>query len=174
MTDIAHRSPTRPITVRTWATPLTIGVFLLMSVTGVLMFFDVEFGLVTIAHQWLSWLFLLGAVAHIVANARPFQNHLKSRWGKTSVAVFAILLAASMFSWGRITGPQLKQPIIEAIADAPLSALAGTTRTTPEALIAKMKARGITATSEQSVREISDAHDIDVNRVLGIVFLPEG
>jgi hypothetical protein len=143
-----------------------------MSVTGVLMFFDVEFGLVTIAHQWLSWLFLIGAVSHIVANVRPFQKHLESRWGKTSVAVFAILLAASMFSWGRITGPQLKRPIIEAIADAPLSALAGTTRTTPEALIAEMKARGITATSEQSVREITNAYDIDVNRVLGFVFLP--
>ena len=171
MTDIAGRSRKRPITIRTWATPLTIGAFLLMSVTGVLMFFDVEFGLVTIAHQWLSWLFLFGAVSHVVANLRPFQNHLKSGWGKASVAMFAILLAASMFSWGQITGPQLKQPIIEAIADAPLSALASTT---PEALIAKMKAKGITATSEQSVREISNAHDIDENRLLGIIFLPEG
>jgi len=43
-------------TLRTWATPLTISAFLLMSVTGVLMFFHIEGGLTTVAHQWCSWL----------------------------------------------------------------------------------------------------------------------
>jgi len=74
MTDIAQRSPKRPITVRTWATPLTIVAFLLMAVTGVLMFLDVEFRLVTIAHQWLSWLFLIGAVSHIIANVHKHRD----------------------------------------------------------------------------------------------------
>ncbi|MNR38623.1 hypothetical protein D3C85_1567410 [compost metagenome] len=31
----------KPFTLRTWSTPLTIGSFILMAVTGVLMFFDV-------------------------------------------------------------------------------------------------------------------------------------
>lgn len=166
-------APGRSIGVRTWATPLTIGAFILVATTGVLMFFDWNHGLTTVVHQWFSWFFLLGAAGHIVVNVRPLKSHLKSRWGKTSVAVFGIVLAASFSSWGLITGPQLERPIAEALVDAPLSALAHTTRTTPDALISKMKAHGVTATSEQSIREISNAHDIGANRLLGIVFLPD-
>lgn len=167
------RAPARPMTVRTWATPLTIGAFILMATTGILMFFDWNRGLTTVVHQWFSWFFLLGAGGHIAANMRPLKNHLKSRWGKASVAVFAVVLAASFFSWGLITGPQLERPIEEALVDAPLSALALTTHTTPEALILKMKVHGVTATSEQSIREIAVAQGIGANRLLAVVFLPD-
>lgn len=70
----------KPATVRTWATPLTIGAFLLMAATGILMFFGWNTGLTTVAHQWLSWFFLLSAGGHIAANWRPFRNHLKTGW----------------------------------------------------------------------------------------------
>jgi hypothetical protein len=85
---------------RTWATTLTIGSFILMSATGVLMFFEWNPGPTTVVHQWFSWFFLVGAGGHIAANLRPFKNHLKSRWGKASVAVFTAVFAASLFCWG--------------------------------------------------------------------------
>ncbi len=37
--------------LRRWATPLIIGAFLLMSVTGVLMFFEIDAGLTAVAHN---------------------------------------------------------------------------------------------------------------------------
>jgi hypothetical protein len=76
-----------------------------MSATGVLMFFEWDRGLTTVVHQWFSWLFLAGAGGHIATNLRPLKNHLKSRWGKASLAAFAVVSAASLFSWGYITGP---------------------------------------------------------------------
>ena len=47
-------------TARQWATPITAGAALLLSVTGVLMFFHADTGLNKTAHEWLSWLFLAG------------------------------------------------------------------------------------------------------------------
>lgn len=161
------------IPLRTWATPLTIGAFVLMAGTGVAMFFEWNHGLTTVVHQWFSWLFLAGAGGHIAANFRPLKNHLKFRWGKASVALFACVLVASFFSWGRITGPQLKGPIEQALVDAPLWALAGTTHTEPEALVARLKAHGIAANQAQSVRELSNRNGVGENRLLAIVFLPE-
>ena len=161
------------IPLRTWATPMTIGVFFLMSATGVLMFFEWERGLTTVVHQWFSWLFLAGAGGHIAANVRPFKNHLKSRWGKASVAAFMVVLVASFFSWGLITGPQLARPVERALVDAPLSALAAVTRTAPEALMRRLKAHGIVATSRQSIRDLSGEHGVSEDRLLAIVFLPE-
>lgn len=161
------------ITLRTWATPLTIGAFVLMAGTGMVMFFEWNRGLRTVVHQWFSWLFLVGAGGHIAANVRPLTNHLKSRWGKACVVSFMVILAASFFSWGRITGPQLKMPIEQALVDAPLWALAGTMRTEPDALVARFKAHGIAATRDESLRELATRQRIGENRLLAIVFLPQ-
>jgi hypothetical protein len=162
----------KAIPLRQWATPLTIGSFILMAATGVLMFFEYEAGLTTVVHQWFSWLFLMGAVAHIVCNVRPFKNHLKSRWGKVSIATFVVVFVASFFSWGLITGPQLLEPIELALVDAPVSALAGVTRVTPEVLIARFKQHGITASGEQSLRELASQYGVDEIRLAAIVFRP--
>lgn len=160
------------IPLRLWATPLTIGSFLLMASTGVLMFFEWDVALTAVAHQWFSWLFLLGAGGHIVANLRSFKRHLVSRAGRISIAGFTIVLAVSFFSWGMITGPQLERPIEEALVDAPLAALAAVIKVQPEELLARLAVHGIRAGSGQSIRDLSLDHNIDENRLLGIVFLP--
>jgi hypothetical protein len=59
------------------------------------------------------------------------------------------------------------------LIDAPLFALASTIRTDPDALLLRLKARGIPATRQQSIRELSTAHSVGENELLGIVFLPE-
>jgi hypothetical protein len=162
---------TKPIQLRSWATPLTMGAFLLMSATGALMFFGWDRALTAEAHKWFSLFFLLGAGGHITANVLPSLNHVKSRWGKTSIAVFTIVLAASFFSWGLITGPQLERPIKRTLVDAPLSALAAVTDTAPDALLLNLKAHGIVATGQQSVHDLSAEYHVDENRLLAIVFL---
>jgi hypothetical protein len=164
---------TKAIPLRTWATPLTIGSFLLMSVSGVLMFFRWDTGLIAGAHQWFSWCFLLGAGGHITANFRPFKNHLNSRWGRVSVAAFAMVLAASVFSWGIVTGSRLERAVEQILVEAPIASLAGLTRTEPGALMQKLKAHGVTATPGQSVHELAVAHGVDAERLLALVFLSE-
>lgn len=159
--------------LRSWATPLTISSFLLMSVTGVLMFFELDRGLVVVVHQWFSWFFLSGVAGHITANFGPFKNHFKSAGTKATAIIFASVVVASLFSWGRMTGPQMKRPIELALVDAPLSSLAGVTHTEPDVLIRRFKTHGFVATEEQSIREVAVASGVGENRLLGIVFMPE-
>jgi hypothetical protein len=163
---------TKAITLRGWATPLTIGSFILMAASGILMFFDVVPGYVTFAHEWFSWLFLLGAGGHVVVNYRPLMLHLRSKWGRASVAAFTIILIASPYSFGRITAPQLKWPISEALLQAPLSALADIARTDPDALLAKLKKHGIKATPDRNIHELATEHRLDEFHLLGLVMLP--
>lgn len=163
----------KPFSLRTWSTPLTIGSFILMAVTGVLMFFDVVPGYVSFAHEWFSWLFLIGAAGHIAVNFRPMKKHLQSSWGRASVAIFAVVLVVSMFSFGRITAPQLKWPISNALVEAPLSALADVTGTDSAELVAKLDRHGITATPDQNITTLAKVHDTDEFHLLGLVFLDE-
>ena len=159
---------------RFWATPLTISAFVLMSVTGVLMFFEQSsLGLITIVHQWFSWLFLLGVAGHITANIVPLKSHLKTAWGKVSLLLFTLILAGSFYSWGLITGPQLERPIEFALVKAPLSTLALITKTDSDALLQKLQNQGITASADQSIYDLVIQNHIDENKLLGIIFLPE-
>lgn len=161
------------IALRAWATPLTIGAFVLMAGTGVAMFFGWNHGLTTVVHQWFSWLFLIGAGSHIALHFRSLRHHLQSRWGRASAAVFACVLAASFFSWGRITGPQLKYPIEQAVVDAPLWALAGATHTEPQVLLDRLKSHGVTAENGQSIRQLSGSTGVGTHRLLAMVFMPD-
>ncbi len=164
---------TKPFTLYTWSTPLTIGSFILMAITGVLMFFDVVPGYVAFVHEWFSWLFLIGACGHVAVNFRPFVRHLQSGWGRTNVAIFTIILFVSTFSFGRITAPQLKWPIFNALIEAQLSALADVTRTDQAELLARLKIHGVNATPEQNIKELADVHDMDEFHLLGIIMLRE-
>ncbi len=75
--------------------------------------------------------------------------------GKTRIAAFTVVLAASFFSWGFITGPQLERPIKRTVVDDPLSSLARVTDASSDTLLLKLKAHGIVATGQQSVRDVS-------------------
>ncbi|HTV18133.1 MAG TPA: DUF4405 domain-containing protein [Polyangiaceae bacterium] len=163
----------KAFSLRSWATPLTIGSFLLMGGTGVLMFFELDGGLTAVVHQWFSWLFLAVAASHVVANGRAFGKHLGSRGGRTSVAALGVVLVASYFSWGLVTGPQLKRPIERALVDAPLSSLASVTHTPLPELVHRLAAQGVSASGAESVRELCAESGVDENRVLGAVFLAQ-
>ena len=59
---------------RDWITPITMGAFGLLAVTGVLMFFHLDSGLNEAAHEWLSWVLLGGVALHAAkrtANRTP-------------------------------------------------------------------------------------------------------
>ena len=170
--SVMERLPAAVFPIRAWATPVTIGAFLLMSATGVMMFFGWDRGLTGEAHEWFSWIFLAGAGAHIAANIRPFMHHLKSRWGKASVVVFSVVLIAAFFA-GIGAGGQVRKAVEQALVEAPLSSLAILTHTTPEALELKLSARGISANSQQSVHELAGENHLREMRLLEIVFMNE-
>ena len=82
--------------LRAWVTPITIGSFLLLGVTGLLMFFKVRGGLIVVAHEWLSPIFVVGACLHIWLNWGAVRANLSRARGIIIVGLFAALLAFSV------------------------------------------------------------------------------
>jgi hypothetical protein len=157
--------------LRTWATPVTIGAFVLMAGTGVLMFFGWRGGLTNEAHEWLSWLFLAGVAFHLVVNWRPLTLHLKSRGGKMGLAAGLALLAVVAFPSGIRTGHQLHGIVEQAVIEAPLSTLASLAKINSSELESRLRSQGVTATLDQSVRQISEREGVSEPRLLSIVFM---
>lgn len=114
---------------RDWATPITVGSFGLLAVTGVLMFFHLDSGLNKLAHEWLSWVLLAAVGLHLAVNWPAFRRHLMQPRARLLMGAGALVLAlsflpASLFgSGGGDDGPPYLAPA-KALAQAPLPVLA--------------------------------------------------
>ena len=144
---------------REWVTPITIGAFLLSAVTGVLLFFHLDSGLNKLAHEWLSWALLAAVALHAASNFAGFKRHFGTRQGRVLVGVFGALLLLSFIQvGGERGGPPAFAAIQDALAAAPVSALAQVAKTSPEQMLERMRAAGLPATSvDQSLGELVEA-----------------
>lgn len=133
---------------RDWITPITTGAFLLTAVTGVLLFFHAATGLNKAIHEWLSWVFLIGAILHLALNFTTFKKYLSQRKGQVLMGGAVLLLAVNFVPIGEDHAPPFVPPV-RALAQAPLTTLAQVAHTSPELLRKRLTSAGITVDSDQ-------------------------
>lgn len=158
--------------LRKIATPLTIGAFLLMGATGVLMFFHANTGLSKLAHEWVGLAFVAIVGLHVALNWRPFTAYLKRPAGKAATLAFAALLALSFVPMGAGEG-QGGRPdfaLLHKVEAAPLDAVAVVLNENPEALVARLHDAGFAAADlDSTIASLTggDRHaQMDLMRVL--------
>ena len=78
--------------LRSIATPVAAGAFLLVGTTGLCEVFELKGGLVEPIHEFSGILLVAGASLHVVANRAAMFGHLRTRLGK--IVVLAAALAA--------------------------------------------------------------------------------
>lgn len=141
---------------REWATPITIGAFLLSGVTGILMFFHFDSALNKPAHEWLSWALVIGVALHIIVNFPVFKKHLKNRKSQIIMGLFTLILALSFIPLGGEKGGPVFATPVKALASAPLTTVAQVAHISSEELLEKLEdVAGISADSEtQSVTDL--------------------
>lgn len=137
---------------REWATPLTIGVFTLMAVTGALMFFHFDTALQKTLHEWAGWLMVAGVALHAVANRAGFTRYFQ-RLGQGAwlMAAFTLVTLASFFlNVGGDEGPSPPALAMGAIGGAPIANVAPLFGKTAEKARAELAAAGIQLPSDQA------------------------
>lgn len=164
-------------TLRRWATPMTIGAFMLMSITGILMFFHVELGLIKVAHEWLSWLMVIAVALHVTLNWKVFSRYFSQKPAVAIIGLFAVLMVASMLipaeerpgsPGGR--GMQAAQVLL----NAPLDKLAGVTGNTLASLQATLQQQGLQLDATTgSLEEVARQNQRNPMEVLnGVIAVP--
>ncbi|NUN59825.1 MAG: DUF4405 domain-containing protein [Burkholderiaceae bacterium] len=135
---------------REWATPLTIGIFTLMAVTGILMFFHLDKGLNKTAHEWLGWLLVAGVAAHVIANWVGFKRHFSTgTTGRLIVVTCLIALAGSFFSLPGSGNEGIPPHILalKAVTKAPMTQVAALAGKPVEQVILDLAKAGINVSS---------------------------
>lgn len=155
---------------RDWATPLTVGTFVLMACTGILMFFHLDTGLNKEAHEWLGWAMVVGVALHVVANIQGFKRYLSRPAALAIVGVFVAILIASFFIQENEEDGHPGKRATQIMLHAPLSTVAPLLGQSPETLVSKLQAAGFKqAAPSQSLSDIAGPDQGQQFRALGTV-----
>lgn len=140
---------------REWATPLTAGSFIVLAVTGLLMFFHLDRGLNHLAHEWIGWLLVVGVFCHVTANFLGFKKHISGGLGKAVIVAFLLVLTFSFIQpEERKRPPGWAQPV-KALAFMPLKELAIVAKMSVEEVRERLTEDGLNPTSdEQSIKDL--------------------
>jgi Domain of unknown function (DUF4405) len=156
---------------RDWATPVTAGAFVLLAITGMLMFFHLDRGLNHRAHQWLSWLLLAGVGMHVSANFSSLKRHLSGRLGQALIAAFLLVLALSFLQLGDTEKPPGWAPSVQALATTPIKNLPLIANINAEEISKKLHLAGIEVTSpDQTIKDLVGPNLKKQVRALNTVF----
>jgi hypothetical protein len=162
--------------LRSWVTPITIGSFLVLGLTGLLMFFKVRGGLIVIAHEWLSPIFVCGGCLHIWLNWGAVRANLSRTRGIVIVGFFAALLAVSVapfeeageIAWEHGHGREaIGQAAAELLLETRVSTISELTGRSPQQLRDSLGHLGVRVTSDDmALADVAAQNHINPVRVL--------
>ncbi len=165
--------------LRSWVTPMTLGSFLLIGITGVLMFFKVRGNLIVVAHEWLSPIFAIGACLHIWLNWNAVRAALSRARGLLIVGFFAVLLAFSIAPFEEAAeiarhhghGEEgLGRRSAEVLLHARIATVAELTGRTPQQLRDRLDRCGIRVASDEALLlEAAQQNQVHPARALAAV-----
>ena len=138
----------KPITTRTWSTPLIMGSALVVGISGVMLFYHLQSGLVKGMHEWLGLLFVAAIVLHVLNHWMPVSRYLKNKQALAIITLVIITAAGWIITNGTTEEHPAKRLFAKA-QQAPLSAIAGLQSEPVEEIVGRLQMAGITVVSEQ-------------------------
>ncbi|EAT59734.1 DUF4405 domain-containing protein [Chlorobium ferrooxidans] len=156
--------------MKSWATPLATGTFIILAITGILMFFKIETGFIGPVHEWLSWALIAGVLLHIAANWKSFTGYLSRKPALAIIGTGLLVTLISVFApVEKESNPRMN--IIRAVESSSIETVAGVAAEKSETIIAKLESKGITVVKpSMTIREIAAKNSREEKDILGIIF----
>ena len=139
--------------LRTWATPLTVATFLVMGMTGILMFFHLDSTLNKLLHEWGGWLMVGGVLAHLVLNWRPFTSYLKRPIGQGIIGLGVVVLALSF--WPVSSDGSPVRHLMQAVAQSDVATVIALSGQQLDAGLEALAAAGLQADRTTTMAELT-------------------
>jgi len=133
-----------PPVLNRYATPLTLGLFAVSTISGVALFFHIGQAYFHGMHEWLSMLLLVPFALHMWKNWTPMVNYVKRRtlWWPVAASLVAGIAFAVPALTATNTGGGSPFRAVQAMTRAPLGDIAPVLKTNPDALVAELQKRG--------------------------------
>ena len=149
------------MTARQIHTPLTIGSFIVASITGVLMFFEIAPGGIRATHEWMSLLFVMAGLLHIYTNKRPFAKYFSDR---TLLIIAAAVTAGGIHYALSFNDIYLAEASYQLLTKIEIGQLSPILNISLNDMQDRLSGLGIaTISSGQSLHDLAQIHDMDVH-----------
>lgn len=161
--------------IQRYATPLTTGLFVISTISGIALFFHWQTGAFRGMHEWLSLLLLLPFVFHVWKNWRPLVGYL--RRGTLILPLLACVVISVPFAVAGLSSGGGGNPAMRTMhlmTATPLEDLAPVLKSTPEALRTRLADKGYTVAPDAPTLDAIAAASGTEAMDLFIVLLPPG
>jgi len=137
-----------PSLLQRYATPLTLGLFLVSLISGTALFFHLGQGTFREMHEWLSLALAIPFALHLWKNWKPMVNYFRKPALAIALALSVGLAApfALQSAAGGSDGPP-QFTLTHALLGNSAVAVAPLLNSTPDAVVSGLKAAGFTAAS---------------------------
>lgn len=146
------------ISLRKHATAATSALFLVIGVSGVLLFFHLGEDLVKGLHEWLGLGFVVAAGLHVWRNFPAFGKLMGKRATHAAFAVALLVAGGFMLSSGQEqgTGGNPMRQFVQVAENAPLTAVAPVLGVSEQELVRRLTESGVpVAATNVSLRQLS-------------------
>ena len=151
-------------------TPLTIGSFIVASITGVLLFFEIDPSGVRATHEWMSLLFVLAGALHIYTNKRPFTRYFSDR---TLFVILGAVVAGGVLYAISFNDIYLAEASYQLLIKTEITQLSTLLGISHDELLNKLSALNITTVQPgQSLDDIAQRYERDVHDVMELLITP--
>ncbi|MCB1334620.1 MAG: DUF4405 domain-containing protein [Roseivivax sp.] len=160
------------LSLRRWATPLTMATFLITGVTGIVLFFHAGGTTARVAHEWIGMAVMVVFLAHLALNWRAFTAYFKRPLavGIMVTGLVVTLLTSVPVTSSQQGGPNPRQ-LFGAIQAAPLHTVAELAGQDTDGLVTRMRQAGFaSATADSTITELSGGDQAQASVALGLAF----
>jgi hypothetical protein len=143
-------------------TPIIGALSLVIGISGVMLFFHLEEGLVKGVHEWLGMAFIMVMLAHLALNWRTFKQYFTkpAAWVGASVvsAITVMFLTASL----SMPHENPMRSVIHSVETTAISDLAPVLKITPAEIEQRLSQAGVTVESDsETLEELAGKSGID-------------
>lgn len=152
---------------RNYITPFVALIFLVIAISGLLMYLHLFDGYTEVVHENLAVAFVIFAILHIVVNWAGLRTHFK----KTVFvpAAITIFLISAGFIYLQIKDPKLDTILLERIVKAPIPDAFRALNVRYEKAFENFKKKGINLKNSKTIEDIWLKNDISPVEVVDLI-----
>lgn len=152
---------------RNYITPFISVVFLVVGLSGLLMFFHLFDGYTEVVHELLGIFFVVCAVFHIMLNWKALKIHFKKNVFIPAGLTVAVISA--LFIVQQQVNPKVDTILLERIIKGPIDDVFKVLRVDSAEAVKRLQANGISIVGAKTIEEIWINNDADPEEVIDLI-----
>jgi hypothetical protein len=161
------KNPEKKTIIKTTVTSFTAFLFLMVGITGILMFFHIFDDYTKVTHEILAIIFFLFSICHLIVNWKIFKRYFKKQVFLTSGVI--VFLFALLLIFISKNSSDLQRDLIEKLLRSHISHSFIVINKSFDKTKAKLECNGIMIGESNTIEEISIKNQISPQEIIELI-----